>query len=56
MGRADNTVTEIARAIGIDAPEVGKAEPNRITATMQDLGWKRGKRNGPKGTRWWVRG
>jgi predicted P-loop ATPase len=50
------TVTEIARAIGIDAPEVGKAEPNRITATMQDLGWKRGKRNGPKGTRWWVRG
>ena len=45
------TVTEIARAIGIDAPKVGRARAERITATMQDLGWKRGKRNGPKGTR-----
>jgi len=49
------TVTDVARAIGIETPKVGKAEQNRITATMLELGWKRGKRTGPKGTRWWVK-
>jgi hypothetical protein len=53
--RTQVTVTEVARAIGIETPRIGKAEQNRITATLQDLGWKRGKRGGPQGARYWER-
>lgn len=54
--RTKVTVTEVARAIGIETTEISKAEQNRITATLLDLGWRRGKRGGPQGVRFWERG
>jgi hypothetical protein len=49
------TVTEVAHAIGIETARVSRAEQNRIMATLTDLGWKRGKRSGGSGTRYWER-
>jgi predicted P-loop ATPase len=48
------TITEVAKAIGIDTPRISRAEQNRIMATMLELGWKRGRR-GAQGVRWWVK-
>jgi predicted P-loop ATPase len=50
------TVCEVAReAIGIDTPRIDRADQNRIMSTLTDLGWKRGKRSGASGTRYWER-
>jgi predicted P-loop ATPase len=49
------TVTEVAHAIGIETARVSRAEQNRIMATLTDLGWKRSKRSGASGTRYWER-
>jgi predicted P-loop ATPase len=49
------TVTDVARAIGIETQKVSKTEQNRITGTMHELGWRRGKRSGAQGTRYWER-
>lgn len=49
------TVGDVARAIGIETARVSKADQNRITATLMEIGWKRGKRTGASGTRYWER-
>ncbi|MGR0183201.1 VapE domain-containing protein [Azospirillum aestuarii] len=49
------TVWEVARdALKIETPRIGTADARRISAVMEALGWKRGKRGG-SGQRWWVR-
>jgi predicted P-loop ATPase len=54
IGKQRVTVLELAReALYIDLPKVGTADQRRITAVLEALGWKPGKR-GTGGIRWWV--
>jgi predicted P-loop ATPase len=51
------TVWEIARfALHFDTQRIGTADTRRITAILEHLGWRRGRRNGQSGTRWWISG
>jgi predicted P-loop ATPase len=43
--RAEVTVLEVARdALSIETPRLSTADRNRITAVLESLGWRRGKR------------
>jgi predicted P-loop ATPase len=52
------TVGQVARAIGIETPRIGRADQNRIAAAMERLGWRReldiGKTDW-QGKTWWIR-
>jgi predicted P-loop ATPase len=49
------TISQVARdALHIETPRIGTAEQRRIAAVLENLGWKRGKRD-HTGTRWWVK-
>jgi predicted P-loop ATPase len=49
------TVSQVAReALHIETPRIGTAEQRRIAAVLENLGWKRGKRD-YTGTRWWMK-
>ena len=53
-GKQRVTVLEVARdGMHIDVPRLGTADQRRIAATLERLGWARGKREGV--ARWWVR-
>ena len=53
--RDRTTITEVARdALGLVTARIGKADQNRISAALENLGWVRGKREGT--ARPWVRG
>ena len=48
------TVLEVAQtALGMDTHKLGTADQRRVTAIMERLGWRRGKRD-YKGNRWWY--
>jgi predicted P-loop ATPase len=52
-GKDKTTVLEVARnGLRIDLPRIGTADQRRITAALERLGWRRGKREGA--ARWWV--
>jgi predicted P-loop ATPase len=49
------TVYEVGRkALLLTNDRIGTADQERIRKILQHLGWRRGKRTGPKGTRWWT--
>jgi predicted P-loop ATPase len=51
-GKAKTTVLEVARdGLHIELPRIGTADQRRITAALERLGWRRGKREGI--ARWW---
>jgi predicted P-loop ATPase len=55
LGRTEITVFEVARdCLGIETPRIGVADQRRISAALERLGWKRGKRNSK--ARPWIRG
>jgi hypothetical protein len=44
-------------ALYIETPKIGKADQNRITATMEQIGWKHERPDGKtdwQGKRWWI--
>ena len=50
------TIGQIAReALHIETPRLGTADQRRIAAALENLRWKRAKRNDAAGTRWWER-
>ena len=50
------TIGQVARgALGIDVARLGRAEQNRIGASLQRLGWKREPKKDWQGKRWWSR-
>ena len=53
VGRSETTVSEVARALSIETPRLGRQDQNRIMAALEILGWKRGTRTGVR--RVWVR-
>ena len=51
-GKDKTTVLEVARdGLHIELPRIGTADQRRITAALERLGWRRGKREGI--ARWW---
>jgi predicted P-loop ATPase len=50
------TIDEVARAIGFETPKIATSDQRRISSILTNLGWKRGKREGGTGKRYWVRG
>ena len=49
------TVGEVARAaIGIETPRIGTADQRRIAAVLEQLGWRRQKKDW-EGNRWWAK-
>jgi predicted P-loop ATPase len=49
------TVSQVAReALGIETPRIGTAEQRRIAAALEQLGWKRQKKDW-QGKRWWEK-
>ena len=49
------TIGEVARAaIGIETPRIGTADQRRIAAVLEQLGWRRLKKDW-EGNRWWVK-
>jgi predicted P-loop ATPase len=52
---ARTTIEEVARAIGIEAQKIVTSDQRRIASILTILGWKRGKREGGTGKRYWVR-
>ena len=49
------TVGEVARAaIGIETPRIGTADQRRIAAVLEQLGWRRLKKDW-EGNRWWMK-
>jgi predicted P-loop ATPase len=56
LTRKQVTVGEVARnALFFDTSRVSTSDQRRITAVMESLQWKRGRR-GNEGQRWWVKG
>jgi predicted P-loop ATPase len=53
------TVLQVAReALFIETPRLGRADQNRIMASLERLGWRRERPDGKtdwQGKRWWVR-
>jgi predicted P-loop ATPase len=50
------TVGQVAReALYIETPRIGTADQRRITAALEQLGWKRQKQSWD-GKRWWTKG
>lgn len=50
------TIGQVARdALGIDAPRLGRAEQNRISAALKRLEWEREPKKDWQGKRWWSR-
>lgn len=48
------TVHDVAMGgLGFDKSKISRADQNRITACLERLGWRRGKRGGA-GERWWI--
>jgi predicted P-loop ATPase len=48
-------VSEVAKdALGFDASRIGTADQRRIAAVLARQGWRRGRRTGKDGSRWWV--
>ena len=49
------TISQVAReALGIETPRIGTAEQRRIAAALEQIGWKRLKKDS-EGKRWWAR-
>jgi predicted P-loop ATPase len=49
------TISQVARdALGIETPRIGTAEQRRIAAALEQLRWKRLKKDW-EGKRWWVK-
>jgi predicted P-loop ATPase len=49
------TIGQVAReALGIETPRIGTAEQRRIAAALEQLGWKRLKKDW-QGKRWWEK-
>lgn len=49
------TVFEVAKsALNFETARIGTADQRRITATLERLGWVRGKREAGTGKRWWI--
>jgi predicted P-loop ATPase len=50
------TIGQVARALGIETPRIGRADQNRIAAAMERLGWcrERGGKKDWEGKIWWV--
>ena len=49
------TVGEVARdALGIETPRIGTSDQRRIAAALEQLGWKRIRKDG-QGKRWWAK-
>ena len=49
------TVGEVARdALGIETPRIGTADQRRIAAVLEQLGWRRQKKDW-EGNRWWAK-
>ena len=52
-GKQRTTVLDVAReGLRIELSRIGTADQRRITAALERLGWRRGKREGA--ARWWV--
>jgi predicted P-loop ATPase len=55
-GRTRATVFEIAyEALKFERQRIGTADQRRITAILEHLAWRRGKREPGTGKRWWER-
>ena len=49
------TVCQVARdVVGIETPRIGTADQRRVAGVLEQLGWKRQKKDW-KGTRWWEK-
>ncbi|MFG1237181.1 virulence-associated E family protein [Xanthobacter autotrophicus DSM 597] len=49
------TLQDVAMGgLGFDKSKISRADQNRITACLERLRWRRGKRGGPAGERWWI--
>jgi hypothetical protein len=54
--RAEVTIVDIARfALSFETARIGTAEQRRIAATLEMMGWKRGRREGGTGRRFWEK-
>ena len=50
------TASEVAReALGIETPRIGTTDQRRITAALEQLGWRRLPKDW-EGKRWWTKG
>jgi predicted P-loop ATPase len=52
------TIGQVARALTIETPRIGRADQNRIAAAMERLGWRRELEVGKtdwQGKTWWVK-
>jgi predicted P-loop ATPase len=49
------TIGEVARAaVGIETPRIGTADQRRVAAVLEQLGWRRQKKDW-EGNRWWAK-
>jgi predicted P-loop ATPase len=56
MGVMQTTIGSVAtNAVGLKNERIGTADQRRIMAIMTNLGWRRGKRGGAKGDRFWEK-
>ena len=50
------TIGQVAReALGIETPRIGTADQRRISAALEQLGWRRLPKKDWQGKRWWVK-